>query len=247
MTKTEIAEYWISAGGDPKKADVASAIALAESGGNNGINADSYGTQSAGLWQINSANWPNLIRQHVISSAQDLTDPLTNARAAIFISGNGQKFHPWTTYWSRDGGKHNLGDGNGIFRDYLSNNYVAPTPGTSNSSGNFLDNTLHAGEQILGGIEQSVGGAVSSIVSPWLNVPQSLLNLTSNLDAFFVGLILAAFGIGLIALSWGEDLANSVNKISQNMSQQAAQASAKKTAAPAAGAESEVADAAVLA
>ena len=95
---------WIQAGGNPAAAPIAAAVALAESGGNpsahNG-NA-STGDDSWGLWQVNMLGSMGAARrtQFGITSNSQLTDPATNAKAAIAISSNGANWTPWTTYTS---------------------------------------------------------------------------------------------------------------------------------------------------
>jgi Lysozyme like domain len=87
-SQQQLQSLWIQAGGNPNFALIASAIAMAESGGNPGaIDNDSNGTQDRGLWQINSTH-----------GSQSVFDPLGNARAAIAISSNGSNWQPWTTF-----------------------------------------------------------------------------------------------------------------------------------------------------
>lgn len=99
---------WYVAGGGQGEADVAAAIAFAESGGCQYALAGprdirpvkectwtvTDGENSCGYWQIN-------LREHPQYSAPSIFDPLTNAAAAVAISNDGKDFGPWTTY--RDG------------------------------------------------------------------------------------------------------------------------------------------------
>jgi hypothetical protein len=87
-SQSQLQQLWIAAGGNPSKALIASAIAMAESGGDpNATDNDSNGTIDRGLWQINS-----------VHGAQSTYNPLQNARAAIAISSNGTNWEPWVTY-----------------------------------------------------------------------------------------------------------------------------------------------------
>jgi hypothetical protein len=89
-TQSQLQQLWISAGGNPSDALIASAIAMAESSGRaDATDNDSNGTQDQGLWQVNSS--------HGLSN---MFSPMANARAAIQISGNGTNWNPWTTYTS---------------------------------------------------------------------------------------------------------------------------------------------------
>jgi len=81
----QLQQLWMQAGGNPSAAPMASAIALAESGGNpgNGPNA----TNDWGLWQIHNGG-PALL------------DPLANAQRAVQMSANGTNWRPWCTAYS---------------------------------------------------------------------------------------------------------------------------------------------------
>jgi len=88
LNKAELEALWIKAGGNPAVANLAAAIALAESGGRD-INSppNSNGTIDRGYWQINSSH-----------GSQSTLDPLGNARAAVAISANGTNWSPWVTF-----------------------------------------------------------------------------------------------------------------------------------------------------
>lgn len=74
---------------DPK---LASAIALAESGGVPGAILRTSKEYSVGLWQINTKVHP--------FSVESMKDPLRNAQAALFISRGGSNWTPWSAYKS---------------------------------------------------------------------------------------------------------------------------------------------------
>lgn len=80
-------QLWEDAGGSSSEAEIAAGIAMAESGG------DQYATNPSsdtkGYWQI-SPVWGSLSSY----------DALTNAEAAVQISGDGADWSPWTTYTS---------------------------------------------------------------------------------------------------------------------------------------------------
>ena len=81
---------WILAGGNAQTAAMAAAIAMAESGGNaNASNTNTNGSVDRGLWQINSSN-----------GSGSSFDVMTNARAAVFMSGSGTSWRPWCTAYS---------------------------------------------------------------------------------------------------------------------------------------------------
>lgn len=79
--------------GDSHSAQIATAIALAESGGNaSATNHNTNGSTDYGLWQINS------IHTDVLSSGQ-WSDPAANAKMAHTVYAQaGNSFTPWVTY-----------------------------------------------------------------------------------------------------------------------------------------------------
>lgn len=72
-------------------ANLAAAVAMAESGGDPQILGDVEYGGSIGLWQINLPSNPQY-------DASALKDPTYNANAALAISKNGTNWNPWTTY-----------------------------------------------------------------------------------------------------------------------------------------------------
>jgi hypothetical protein len=88
-----------SAGGE--EAVIATAIALAESGGNPDAHNTTPPDDSYGLWQINMFEdlGPERRRQFGIDRDEELFDPLTNARAArsVFTTPPGG-FKAWSTF-----------------------------------------------------------------------------------------------------------------------------------------------------
>lgn len=91
-TQRQLQALWIQAGGNPQKALIASAVAMAESTGNAGAtDNDSNGTTDKGLWQINTSN-----------GSLSTYDPLANARAAVQLSDNGTNWGDWVTFNNGD-------------------------------------------------------------------------------------------------------------------------------------------------
>lgn len=98
LSAGQIKSYWLGAGGDPSRADLMTAIALAESreGQTDAINpgrgAGGRPTNeySVGLWQINTLVHKNYTREQ-------LKDPAINAREAVRIY-NSQGLRAWGSY-----------------------------------------------------------------------------------------------------------------------------------------------------
>lgn len=123
LTHAQLVTLWEAEGGNPLVADVAAAIAQAESGGCQYAKAgptddrpvkectyrQTTTESSYGLWQINRMAHPTY-------SPDSLYTPVGNAQAAIAISGNGASFQPWTTYT------------NGAYKQYLQT-IPGPFPG----------------------------------------------------------------------------------------------------------------------
>lgn len=95
---TQLAQAWFAAGGHKDSAVEAVAIALAEQGQYAwGINIDPPGA-SAGAWQLHYDNWGTFVDAGIIKSPNDLKDLTKNADCAIYLSGNGANWKPWSTY-----------------------------------------------------------------------------------------------------------------------------------------------------
>lgn len=129
LTHDQLEKLWIANGGNPIHADVAAAIAQAESGGCQYAKAgptddrpvkqctyrktsqeDSYG-----LWQINRD-------AHPFYSADALYTLNGNARAAVAISDGGSNFRPWTTFVL------------GAYIQYLTGAPGGPQPGSTETN-----------------------------------------------------------------------------------------------------------------
>lgn len=109
----------MQAGGNPAVASMASAIALAESGGNpDAKNSNSDGSTDRGLWQINTVHGP-----------LSTFDPLNNAKAAVSISKNGTNWRPWCTAWStgRCSGTF-MGAGSPVLKFLTGGSVTSPDP-----------------------------------------------------------------------------------------------------------------------
>jgi hypothetical protein len=86
-SQAKIAQLWTSEGGNPARAQIASAVAMAESTGVAGAtSANPAGGRNLGLWQIWDGNDGATV------------DPAGNARAAIRLSRNGEDWGLWETF-----------------------------------------------------------------------------------------------------------------------------------------------------
>lgn len=105
LNATELTKLARSVGMPEDKIPTMVAIALSESGGDSSIDTiksglyDRNGETSYGLWQINMTGKlrPERLKQFGISSVDDLYDPVTNAKAALYIL-NTQGLTAWSVY-----------------------------------------------------------------------------------------------------------------------------------------------------
>lgn len=188
LSYAQLEGIWIQAGGDPAKAAVAAAVAMAESGGNPNSHNGNAGTgdDSYGLWQINmlGSMGPERRNRYNLPNNQALFDPVTNARVAVAMSGNGNDWGPWTTFTS------------GAYRRYLQGG-VPPNMTASGAGGSAGNPALTAFNPIS---------------------PTSWANLIGNVGNYtFFGVTLA-FGIvlvvaGLIVLIKNESARSAVGSV----------------------------------
>jgi hypothetical protein len=154
----EIAGYAYTAGlRNPSKIAMAVAIALAESAGNPKVHNTKGRDDSYGLWQINMK--AHTTSELGISSADQLYDPVTNARAMVKISGSGSNWRPWSTYPLRA---------------------AAFLPAATAATGVFLANPTTAAQYAVAGATQvsdatGVGG-LAQAVSEAVQTPVRVVN-----------------------------------------------------------------------
>lgn len=187
LTHDQIATLWVQLGGLKSHADMAAAIAQAESGGNIGAtNENTNGTVDRGLFQINSV--------HGVISTYDVAK---NIKAAIAMSAEGVNWRPWCTAYSdgacgSKGGTY-LGSG-APFHQYLTGKFtpadiklVTTSDGTAlvDSKGHNIVN--QQGSQFDAGaggnaVPQGItGGAATGLVHAALGWTEALGKLLANL------------------------------------------------------------------
>lgn len=204
LTQSQIAQLWVANGGNPAQAQTAAAIALAESGGN--PNAIGDNGDSCGLWQIDTAYHPQY-------SCSWLSNPANNVAAAMNISGNGSDWTPWTTYCKSGNGVNCVGPGQGTYQQYMNGAVTPPgSPGSAPGIGGWENLAQGYAQSILdpfGFLEGIAGGIFSGAenflqslfggwVSPFLRLPQALINIGWNFGGFVVGVGLLFLGALLL-------------------------------------------------
>lgn len=104
LTAEQVYGYARGAGLGPAAATIATAIALAESGGRTDARGDvdltEPGEVSVGLWQINYR--PSRDAGNALRDPQKNLDPAANARAMASLSRTGRSWQPWSTFTASD-------------------------------------------------------------------------------------------------------------------------------------------------
>ena len=137
------------AGFGPRGAEIAYAVAMAESGGN--INAHntnaSTGDNSYGLFQINMIGdlGPGRRKQYGLKNNNQLFNALTNAKIAYQMSNKGRDWGAWSTYK------------NGAYKKFLHNEPRGA------SSGNTKNNARAQHGGLAGGTSQPSDGPVTAV------------------------------------------------------------------------------------
>jgi len=91
LNVAQLRELALMAGFLGSAADIAAAVAMAESGGDPAAEGDLTLGVSRGLWQIN-------MRAHPEFDPIRLFEQDYNARAAFLVSSHGTNWKPWTTF-----------------------------------------------------------------------------------------------------------------------------------------------------
>ena len=112
-TQTQMTDFAVQAGFSPEQAKIMGAIGMGESGGDSGIDTVMSGLDpgksneySVGLFQINAqAHGDKLAKLGY--TADDLRDPLKNAKVAKLVHDEVGGFKPWSVY------------SKGIYKNYL--------------------------------------------------------------------------------------------------------------------------------
>jgi hypothetical protein len=185
---------------DPAAAEVAAAVALAESGGNpEAVNAADPHGGSHGLWQINGAH----------RSKPDFTNvynPAANARLMAEISGGGTNWRPWGAF-TNGSYKQHMGaarDARRKIEGEADRLPEAERKGVFERIAGFLggDNPAGKAGQQVGGVVEDTAGALMALGrlaatltkgvgwlanAGWKRLLMVLLGL--------IGLVIAAFGL----------------------------------------------------
>jgi hypothetical protein len=170
-------ELALAAGVAPPNANVAAAIAMAESGGN--PRAQSV-TGDFGLWQINARSWPQFDRAKLL-------EPTYNAQAMAIVSRTGRGWDHWTVYRT------------GRYKKFLPDGVAAGT--TSNDDGILEQIAGGVGSVpgLLPGVDDVTGAAGDAIGSVVGEAISGVATLALSLLLGATGLALAGLGLSGLA------------------------------------------------
>lgn len=170
----QLKELWVYAGGSADKADMAAAVATAESGGRPKIVSPAG---AIGLWQIMPFN----------AHGADLRDPVANARRAVEMSGNGVNWRPWDVMWDPPERARSSA------ATYLSPNAPAMRVLKSHGGGTGLPT---AGG-IVDKAKDTAGTIASGAVEP---VAQAIETARDDFLKFATSALFVLLGLGLVAM-----------------------------------------------
>lgn len=201
LSQSQIAMYAQSAGLSPDRAQIAAAIAMAESGGRPTAHNPVPPDDSYGLWQINmiGSMGPARRAQYGISSNTDLYDPAVNARAMAAISNGGKNFTPWSTYTS------------GAYKKFSGGAADATATDASwqGDLGGALGGLLGGGTAGLQGLaalgELGVGAA------EWLGNPHNWIRIIETV----VGALMVGVGLAIVTRGTWQPAVNAVGKVAE--------------------------------
>jgi hypothetical protein len=112
LSYAEITQVWVKNGGSSTTANLAAAIAEAESSGRTGVTSSNPdGGTNVGLWQLDTKG---VGAGYTVAQLQD---PDTNARITVMHTSNGKNWGPWETWHT------------GAYKKYLQQGPVAPGSG----------------------------------------------------------------------------------------------------------------------
>jgi len=165
---------------NPGNAVIATAVALAESGGNpNATNTKNKdGSIDSGLWQINSVHK----RDHPTWTVDWLHNPNNNAKAMSIISKGGTYWKPWTVYNNGDYKKH-------IPAAQKALESIRETPGI----GEQIADTI-PGVSEVADVATTVASTVAT-VTRWVTNPDNMLRIAQVVG----GIALALIGAAIVA------------------------------------------------
>ena len=95
LTKAQIKDLWIANGGSAATANVAAAVAMAESSGRTGVTSPNPdGGTNVGLWQLDTKGVGSGY------TVEQLKNSATNARITVMATANGTKWIYWAAHVS---------------------------------------------------------------------------------------------------------------------------------------------------
>lgn len=171
-TYAQLKSLWIRNGGSAGSADIAAAVALAESGGVAGAsNSNTDGSIDRGLWQINS-----------VHGSQSTFDPIANVKSAIAISNNGKNWNPWVTFKT------------GAYKKFMSPTTAANASGTPATTTGITIPGIGGGISVSGLVESGINQVLKM-----LGISGGLKDMFERFGLIILGFALVIMGIHLLS------------------------------------------------
>jgi lysozyme-like protein len=184
-TYAQLKSLWIRNGGSSASADIAAAVALAESGGMPGAsNSNTDGSVDRGLWQINS-----------VHGSQSTFDVNANVKSAIAISNNGKNWNPWVTFKS------------GAYKKFMSPTTAANASGTPATTAGITIPGIGGGISVSGLVESAVNQVLKM-----LGISGGLKDMFERFGLIILGFALVIMGIHLLSSGSGGSSTTVVNE-----------------------------------
>ena len=184
LSQKQIAALWISEGGSPARADLASAVSMAESGG------DTHAGNSCchGIYQFNVSVG--------ITSMRCALSPVCATRKAISMSKNGRDWSAWEAY-TNGSYRQFLGGGKGVRTKSQSKTVLASLPQEFLEDAEGIINPLGkiAGVPGVGEIGNAVSG-LGDLVSFFQHASELLFTEQGWIR-------IGKMGGGVILILWG--------------------------------------------
>jgi hypothetical protein len=169
MSYAQLEALWIAAGGPKGVANVAAAIAMAESGGYDQMQqGQPLATTGWGYWQITPGG-------------PQYYNPMTNARQAV-ADYDGRGFEPWTTY------------NDGAYQQFLHGNVSPNAAGIGGGTAAQLSSPHVSGGGAQSDITQGALDQVTKAANKVLQAAQATVNATSGAAGTGPGTIMATSG-----------------------------------------------------
>lgn len=191
----QVKQIWIQNGGNPQQADMAAAVASAESGRRPDEDGHAGRGTDYGLWQINSMH----------GADASWHDPNKNAKSAIELSNNGATWRPWCVAYSdawcgQKGGSYGQGPAWKLLADHAANPNASGWGGSNGATvpggGQGFVPGLPGLPNPLDMINSAIANAAATVIGPLVKRGWWTLEVMGGGAMIVVGLFLLFLSAG---------------------------------------------------